>query len=721
MGDRFTIALAGNPNSGKTTIFNRLTGGHQHVGNYPGVTVEIKRGAVTHDGTQLSLIDLPGTYSLTALSEDELVARNFIIRNKPDVVIDVIDASSLERQLYLAIQLIELGAPLVLAFNMSDVAGRAGFEFDLPLLSSLLGVPIVQTVGSKGTGLDELMDVAVRVAGGETIVERKPLSYGRDLDSELEKIETALAQSAGDSNDYPAGWVALKLLEDDSVVLAGFEKTGGLPDEVARVRDRSILKLNQLYSDSPDILIAEARYGIISGASSEAVRHTIESRHNFSDNLDTVLLSPLFGIPIFLTVMFLVFTLTFRLGDPLMQLLETFFGRLAIAITGFWPDGVESPIKSLIVDGIIGGVGGVIVFLPNILLLFLGIAFLEDSGYMARAAFIMDRLMHRIGLHGKSFIPMLIGFGCTIPAIMGTRILENRRDRIVSILVLPLFSCSARLPIYALIIPAFFPPKLQGPMLWAIYLIGIALAILLTKLLRGTLFKGESTPFVMELPPYRMPTGQGLLIHAWERGFMYLRKAGTIILAISIVLWFATSYPGLPSDRIESFDNEQATLLTSYESGVTNLTSYLERSAELTNGLAEEELTHSATGRLGHFLEPVLRPMGFDWRIGTALIGAAAAKEVFVAQMGIVFSVGETDEDSTPLREKLQAAYSPLIGLCIMLFNLIALPCMATVAITRAETRSWWWALLQHGGLTAIAWIITTIVYQVGTAAGWGV
>jgi ferrous iron transport protein B len=377
-----------------------------------------------------------------------------------------------------------------------------------------------------------------------------------------------------------------------------------------------------------------------------------------------------------------------------MDWLDMTFGWLGDSVSGWWPEGSDSLLKSLLVDGIIAGVGGVLIFLPNILLLFLAIAILEDSGYMARAAFMMDRLMHKIGLHGKSFIPMLTGFGCTVPAIMATRTLDNRRDRLTTMLVLPLVSCGARLPIYALIIPAFFPKVWQARILWVIYIVGIVLAIACAKLLRITVLKGESVPFVMELPPYRLPTFKGLMIHMWSRGGVYLKKAGTLILGVSIVLWVLTSFPRASEQDTAGLSSEQA---------------------------AAYELSHTVAGRIGHALEPVIKPLGFDWRIGTAMIGAFAAKEVFVAQLGIVYSVGEADEESTPLRAKLRENYDPLTGFCIMLFMLISVPCMATIAVTKRESNSWGWALFQLGGLTALAYVVTLIVYQVGNLAGWGV
>ncbi len=676
-----TIALAGNPNSGKTSLFNAMTGGRQHVGNYPGVTVEKKEGICRHGDRELKLVDLPGTYSLTAYSVEEVVARNYVIHEKPDVVINVIDASNLERNLYLTVQLRELGVPVVLAFNMSDVAKARGIEFNLELLSSLLGAPIVPTVGSKKIGIGDLLDQAVRVGTGAY---RQPpdIDYGKEVEQAIASIAGRLGAYAGIHDAVIARWTAIKLLENDKDVLSQFQNPA--LDQCVHTEQQ---RIESILGDSAEMIIADRRYGFISGACQEAVRSTVEARHTHSDRIDEIVIHRVWGLPIFLGLMYLVFWLTFTVGGPPMDWIDGLFGWLGGAITNHWPGTAGSALLSLLVDGIIGGVGGVIIFLPNILLLFLAIAILEDSGYMARAAFMMDRIMHKIGLHGKSFIPMLTGFGCSIPAIMATRTLESRRDRLTTMLVLPLISCGARLPIYALIIPAFFPAQWHAPMLWLIYIIGMLLAIVCAKILRATLFKGESVPFVMELPPYRLPTLKGVMIHMWERGGLYLKKAGTVILGISIILWSLTSYP--------KTDNVDQTLSAEEQQSV--------------------ELANTIAGRIGHAMEPLIKPLGFDWRIGTAMIGAFAAKEVFVSQLGIVFAVGEAGEESEPLRDQLKANYSPLTGFCIMLFMLISAPCMATIAVTRRESNSWRWALFQLGGMTLLAYVLTLIVYQVGS------
>jgi ferrous iron transport protein B len=679
-----TVALAGNPNSGKTTVFNMLTGAHQHVGNYPGVTVEKIEGFCKYKDYEITFVDLPGTYSLTAYSDEELIARNFIIDQKPDVVVDVVDASNIERNLYLATQLIELNAPLILAFNMSDVAERMGLVFDIEQLSSLLQAKIVPTVANKNKGKTELLEAIIQTSQSVPVERIHKISYGSEVEEELAKIEKLIADKEYSlAQKYGAAWLALKLLEQDDEIRAKVKN-----NEVLMAVEDSISHLRAIFADEPEMVIADRRYGFISGACQETIKSTVELRHSTSDMIDAVMTNRFLGLPIFLLLMYVAFMLTFKVGKYPMGWLELFFNWSGRAVAGFWPAGSASWLKSLLIDGVIGGVGGVVTFLPNILLLFLAIALLEDSGYMARAAFIMDRIMHKIGLHGKSFIPMLIGFGCSVPAIMGTRILENRRNRLTTIMVIPLMSCGARLTIYMLIIPAFFPEKWHGPMLWLIYLIGIVLAIICIRLLRSTLLKGETTPFVMELPPYRMPTFKSVFIHMWQRGWMFLKKAGTIILAISIVLWVAMSYPKPSQESLAGLDAEQA---------------------------RQTELAYSVVGRIGQAIEPILKPLGFDWKIGTALIGATAAKEVFVAQLGIVYAVNHGDQGSETLREKLQANYSPLTGFCIMLFCLISTPCIVTVLMTKQETGSWGWAFFQFLGLTMLAYVVTLIVYQVGS------
>ena len=704
MHNSINIVLAGNPNSGKSTVFNNLTGSRQHIGNYPGVTVEKKEGICKFQDHKINVVDLPGTYSLSAYSPEEIIARKYIINEKPDVVVNILDASNLERNLYLTIQLIEMGVPIIAVLNMSDLAKAQGYQFDLEKLSALLKVPILPMVGHKNQGTNDLKRKIVEVSKKKNKTDPSLLKYGREISRSIGKISDRLEKYTN-MKEEKRRWVALKLLENDEEIDKEFEDL----KITSLVRDEQ-KGIEKALGENVATAISSYRYGFISGACTQSVRSTIERRHTISDMIDLVATNKFIGIPVFLGLMYLVFWITFTLGGPLMDWIDLGFSWLGDSIIGLWPENSDSALKSLLVDGIIGGVGGVVIFLPNILLLFLAIAILEDSGYMARAAFIMDRLMNKIGLHGKSFIPMLIGFGCSVPAIMATRTLDNKRDRLVTMLVVPLMSCGARLPIYALIIPAFFPQKWHAPMLWLIYIIGILLAIILSKLLRSTLFKGDTVPFLMELPPYRMPTLKGIIIHMWERGSLYLKKAGTLILGISIVLWFMTTYP----KKTEFSQDYEAQLSTVSEIQTTNPELYEQKIKEILNEKKSEELSYTLAGRIGHAIEPFIKTMGFDWRIGTALIGAFAAKEVFVAQLGIVYSVGEADEESVDLREKLKSNYTPLIGFAIMLFTLISAPCMATIAVTKRESNSWKWALFQLGGLTLVAWLFTTLVYQIG-------
>ena len=681
------VALAGNPNSGKTTIFNCLTGGRQHVANYPGVTVDKVEGFVRHGGEDVTLVDLPGAYSLTAFSAEEAVARDFVLRGDADAVAVIVDSSNIERHLAFAVQVLEMGVPAVVALNMFDLAEVRGVAVDVELLSRLLGCPVIPTVGHKGGGLTELMDAALVAARAPR---PRPLrvEYGEEIESEVERLVEQLSRGATDPDAQPgpARWVAVKLLEGDAEIGARYDGTS-----VGAAAAAACERLGHRLGEDPEVAVADQRHGFAAGACREAVRTTAQARRNMSDQIDRVVLSPLVGLPLFLLAMYLVFTATFTLGGPMVGLVEAGFSWLRAAVAGAWNPEAAPGLRSLVLDGVIGGVGSVVTFLPNILFLFLAIAFLEASGYMARGAFIMDRLMHRMGLHGKSFIPLLVGFGCSVPAILSTRILESRRDRLTTMLVVPLMSCGGRLPIYALMIPAFFPPSLQGPVLWLIYLVGILLAVGLARLLRSTLLRGESHPFVMELPPYRLPPLALVLAHTWERARSYLMKAATAILGFSVILWALTTYPRL-ADPVPGLTHEE------------------------THAAA---LEHSAAGRIGHVIEPVLKPIGFDWKIGTALIGALAMKEVFVAQMGIVYSVGDSSDNAPEaLRHQLRDHYRPLTGLCIMLFCLISSPCVATVACVARESGSWKWALLQVVGLTTIAWLFTFVVYQTGSLLG---
>jgi len=723
--DAIRIAIAGNPNSGKTTIFNNLTGAHQRVGNYPGVTVEWKEGSLKRADLDLRLVDLPGTYSLTAYSEEELVARDYLLHQAPEVVVNVVDASNLERNLYLTTELLELDLPLVVVLNMSDVARDKGLQLDVAGLARRLGAPVVPAVGHRGEGMEDILNAVVEVASqtvdlpGPANVCRESgpsaatlaaprvgvrpdrVVYSPEVEAALTRMQPHLPGTRYDR------WLAVKLLDNDPEALKDIPAL----DDRSAVQALAAEFAADMTSDV-DTLLARSRYDFIGELGGLVTREGPETVHNTSDRIDRITMHPVWGVPVFLTLMYLVFTLTFTLGNPFMDLIDGGIGWLADRLDSLWAEGSQSPLRSLLIDGIIGGVGGVLVFLPNIVLLFLAIAVLEGTGYMARAAFVMDRFMSKVGLHGKSFIPLLIGFGCTVPAIMATRTLETRRDRLITMMVLPLMSCGARLPIYALMIPAFFAAKWQGPVLWLLYVTGIVVALICARLLRATIFRGETTPLLMELPPYRMPTGRSLLVQMWTRAWLYAQKAGTVILGASIILWFLTFYPKPPASYVppEGFDHT--------DTGVEQVLTY----GEITdaNQAQAAELSYSVAGRAGRLLEPVLSPLGFDWRISTALVGAIAAKEVFVAQMGIVFAVGEADETSDDLRTQLRNRYTPLVGLCIMLFALLSTPCIATFAITRQESGSVWWAVAQTVGLTLLAWIITFGVYRVGMLAGFG-
>jgi ferrous iron transport protein B len=722
------VALAGNPNCGKTTLFNALTGARQQVGNYPGVTVEKKEGRFKHSEQIIEVADLPGTYSLTSWSPEERIARREILSGRFDVVAVVVDSTNLRRNLYLLTQVMLAGANPILVLNMADEARRSGQKLDQPQLERLLGFPVVETIGHKGGGIDILKKTILTAA--QNPIKDSRLVLGERLDAAIGRLEPLLVNDGPEAR--PPRWLALKVLEGDPQAVIWVRKH--LPDQAEAVLKTAQQMGAQVEEETGlDIttFIADRHYGFVAGLLHEVVSQPARAdAHATTHRIDAVLCNRFAGPIFFLASMYLLFYLTFTLGDYPMSWIESLFGWAGSTISGFWPEGSNSPLRSLLVDGVIGGVGGVVVFLPNIVLLFLGLAFLEDSGYMSRAAFLVDRVMHKIGLHGKSFIPLVTGFGCTIPGIMATRTLENERDRLTTMLVLPLISCGARLPIWLLLIPAFFPEMWRAPMLFGVYLFGIALAAAMAKLLRVTLLKGEEAPFVMELPPYRLPTLKAVLIKSGERAWLYMRKAGTVILGISILLWVLSAYPkpdgyridrAIESGQVQVTDDREA----AHDAGAPHALQQPEHQTDLAgvqkltrqqvnDARAAENLDASIAGRVGRWMEPLIAPMGFDARIGTALIGAVAAKEVFVSQMGIVFSLGESDYNSESLRQKLTHAYNPVIALSLMIFLLVATPCFATIIMTRRESGSWKWAMLQLFGLTGLAWILSTTVYQIG-------
>jgi ferrous iron transport protein B len=698
------VAIAGNPNSGKTSIFNQLTGIRQHVGNYPGVTVEKKEGHYKSNGRLFRVLDLPGTYSLSARTLEEQVARSFLLESRPSVVVNVVEEANLERNLYLTTQLMEFGMNLVLVLNMADEARRSGLRLDLRMLSERMGgIPVVETEGHKGRGIEELKQAVDRAAGRPA---SPPMVFlGQDMEQAVALVGETLNGVA--DGLYPSRAMAIRLLEGDELVEDFVRREHPDPEFVLSIVSQHQGRLESLGGENIAVQLADRRYGFSAGLLREA---TLEEqridRLTLSDRIDQVLTHRVLGLPLFFAVLYAIFWLTFRLGEFPMNGIETLFQWLGNGIASVWAPGYAAALRSLVLDGIIAGVGGVVVFLPNILLLFLGLSILEDTGYMARAAFLMDGLMHKIGLHGKSFIPMMVGFGCTVPAVLACRTLDNRRDRLTTMLVLPLFSCGARLPIYLLIVPAFFPGHMRAAVLMGIYLFGVLLAAGLARLLRSTVLAGEDSPFVMELPPYRVPLARGVLLHMWERARLYLRKAGTIILGVSIALWATTTFPRKPESLMKARPVAAAQSLAP---------------SEIENMQAMERLEYSLAGRVGHEIEPLVRPMGFDWKIGTALIGAFAAKEVFVSQMGIVFALGSAEKGANDrLRDRLQRDYSPLVGLSILVFCLVASPCISTLVMTGREAGGWKWVALQWFGLTALGYGLAVLVYQAGSLLGLG-
>lgn len=780
------IALAGNPNCGKTTMFNNITGAKQHVGNYPGVTVEKKEGHTKFDGHELLFIDLPGTYSLTARSLDELVARNVIVNDNPDVIVNVLDASNLERNLYLAAQLLELEKPMVIALNMADVAEEMGIKYDLKKMAEMTGATIVSTVGRTNIGTKDLLEATISVAASQK-APGVTINYGDLLEGKISELVEELKQAG--TVTYPLRWIAIKLLEKDADVIGKvmrFDNTEAVIQKAEAIREEIKDQVDL------DVVFQEYRHRFAVEVYNKCLTQAPTQLETRSDRYDKILTHRILGLPIFMVVMWLLFNFVNTVGAIPQGWIEDGFTALQAWVVTVIPEG---QLQSLISDGIIAGVGAVLSFVPLILLLFLGISFLEDTGYMARAAFVIDRVMRACGLHGKSFIPLLLGFGCSVPSVMGARILDNYKDRMVTILITPFMSCSARLPVYTLFAAAFFPPEWAGTVVFGVYALGIVFGIVFAKIFRKYLFAGEAEPFVMELPPYHLPTLKATLTHMFERGIMYLKKAGTFILAASILVWFITTYPmdveyskdydalhdqvaqtyemkdaetlahfGITTDEQKDQVNE---IVDNMKSTVQDATAQAEaaqeaapeieveddsEAPELFNDIkdenkdlfpaawamyknsanldaendkldkeqASEKLEQSYAASFGKAINPVLEPLGFDWKMGVSLVAGLAAKEVVVSTLGTIYAVGGDTDHPQALTDYLQndPHFTPLIALTLMLFILTYPPCIAALAVIKRETGSWKWMLFMFFYENAFAWIACFIFYNIGRALG---
>jgi ferrous iron transport protein B len=735
---RATVALAGNPNTGKTTLFNELTGARQHVGNYPGVTVEKKEGIYTNNDFQLHIVDLPGTYSLTAYSLEEVVARDFLVNQKPEVVINIVDASNLDRNLYLAVQFLEMGVPVCIALNMMDVAKKRGIEINSQKLSALLGVPVVPTIARTGQGKKELMDSAAGIVRENKAFVPLKISYGDDVDRALIEMEKEIEANHFLTDTYPVRWIALKFMENDDQILEKGNKAN--PELAARLKEtvkkvsHHLLATLETY---PEAMIADQRYGYIKSILKQGVVYQKydPNRLYSSDRIDKVLTNRFLGPIIMLAVIAGLYQMVFSYSKLPVGWLESIFGWIGVGVSAILPDGL---LKSLIVSGIIDGVGGVLGFVPLIMFMFFGIAILEDSGYLARVAFMLDRVFRTFGLHGSSVMAFIvsggIAGGCAVPGVMATRTLKSPRERLATLLTVPFMNCGAKLPVFALLIAAFFA-KREALIMFMITLGAWAGALLVAKLLRVTVIKGESTPFVMELPPYRMPTFKGLAIHTWERTWQYIRKAGTVILGFSVILWAMMSFPALPDSKVHEFETQRQSLLTAAPAAVARELEYSRAGTDLSREAstlkrqvsrinhreAEESLRHSIAGRIGIALESVSRWAGFDWRTNIALVGGFAAKEVVVTTLGTAYSMGKVDPaESGALSQALaqDPAWSPLAALALIVFTMFYSPCFVSVVCISKESGSWKWGAFAIAFNTLLAFALAVLIYQVGSVLG---
>ena len=715
-GKRRTInvALVGNPNCGKTSLFNIASGAHEHVGNYSGVTVDAKEGFFDFQGYHFRIVDLPGTYSLSAYTPEELYVRKHIIEETPDVIINVADSSNLERNFYLTTQLIDMNVRMVIALNMYDELESSGNKLDYIKLSQLIGVPMIPTVCRRGEGIDQLFHVIIGIYEGGDFLSQKGeirseiledlrdwhktyvpdhefgshkeeedarprgymrhihINHGPELERSIGVVKKAISQNEDIRHKYSTRFLSIKLLENDKEI-ENFISTLPNGKEIIAIRNKETLRIRKVMNEDSEQAITDAKYGFITGALKETFTDNHLEKEQTTRVIDSIVTHRIWGYPIFFLFLYIMFEGTFVLGDYPMQGIEWLVDQLGNLIRN---NMAEGPLKDLLIDGIIGGVGGVIVFLPNILILYFFISILEDSGYMARAAFIMDKIMHRMGLHGKSFIPLIMGFGCNVPAIMATRTIEDRKSRLITMLVNPLMSCSARLPIYLVMIGAFFP-NCASFMLLCIYTAGILLAVIMARIFSKFLVKGEDSPFVMELPPYRMPTSKSIMRHTWEKGAQYLKKMGGIIMIASIIIWFLGYYP-----QHDAYEN------------------------------VAEQQENSYIGQIGKAIEPVIKPLGFDWKLGIGLISGVGAKELVVSTLGVLYT-NEGDVENVNLSNRIPI--TPLVALAYMLFVLIYFPCIATFAAIKQESGSWKWAIFTAGYTTGLAWLIAFTVFQIGS------
>jgi len=734
------VALVGNPNCGKTTLFNFASNSKEKVGNYGGVTIDAKQAIFKHKGYTFKLVDLPGTYSITSYTPEELYVREHLFNELPDVVLNVVDTANLERNLYLTTQLIDMDIKVVMALNMWDEFQEKGDQFDYRALAQMIGIPMEHTIGSKGSGIGKLFNKIIDVyEDREPIVRHIHINYGHQIEDAIKKLQQLLNQHGNEevTTRISPRYIALKLLEHDEEEIKRVKKYCQNKDEILTLAEKLAKEVEQDRKETMETIITDSKYGFVEGALRETLKPT-EKKNKITRSriIDTVVTGKLLSYPIFLFAMWFTFQTTFVLGNYPMQWITNLIAWLSELLNNWLPSGA---FRDLLVNGIIGGVGGVIVFLPNILILFFFITLMEASGYMARVAFIVDKLMHKIGLHGKSFIPMLMGFGCNVPAIMATRTIENKNDRLVTMLIIPFMSCSARYPVYVLIISAFFP-FYQGTILFGIYLFGIFLAGIIAWFFKKTIFKVNTLPFVMELPPYRMPRPKAVLKQTWFKGEQYLKKMGTVILLASIVIW-AMGYFPMGKEYEKQYHSQVSKVELSFANQLHSSTmsnqeiKLLEAKKNsklriLASELAARKQEHSFIGRIGHFIEPAIAPLGFDWKMGISLVAGGAAKEVVVSTMGVLYPPTKVTTGRESLAHRLkeqvytsgklkgQKVYSPLVATAFLLFILIYFPCIAVIAAIKNETGQWKWSLFLAFYTTTLAWIVALVVFQVGSLLG---